>query len=142
MLVAMHLYQHVAGDPAFARQLLLAVEELREEGRAPRQARRSLVALQQAGKLIAQRADACRLQADDRRAGLQMLLQDVEISMEQTPGRIQAAPIVQRPPAAHMSARDLDLIAEALEQLHRGDGRGSAEVVVERVRPQQDLLAT
>src|SRR5206468_9374388 len=56
-------------------------------------------------------------------------------------GLVQIAPVVQRPSAAERLFRELYLEAGALEELGRGDQRSRAEIVVERVRPQQQAIA-
>ena len=66
--------------------------------------------------------------------------QSFEGLAEQLLGLPEKTVVIQRPTAAERSRRQHDVAANGLEHLGCGDGRIGMEVIVERVRPQEDSV--
>src|SRR5665213_4066779 len=139
MMVAMQLHQRGAAN---RRQVaVVAFEKFSEERCLLGKLLRQFVVRKQTDQLVAEGADAGRLQPDNRRAGLNLRLQSLHRLAPQRLGLVDAAPIVERPTAAQRALRDRHLVTERLEQLGGCYGGLRPEIIVERVRPQHHALA-
>ena len=105
------------------------------------QALRLLAIGEQVAQFVLERGCARRLERDHRRARFNLGTQHFERPFEPALRFVEEAPIVQRPAAAQRLRGNGNAKAAALEQLGCGDQRLRAEMVVERVGPQDDSLA-
>ena len=117
-------------------------QEFAEEDALLGQALGERVVREQVDEFVAECRKAGGLEADERRARLDLVLQHRQGAAATALGRVEPAPVVERPAAAQRAAVGIvDLEARRLEHPRGRNGRLGPEVVVERVGPQQDAPA-
>src|SRR5262249_28587695 len=116
-------------------------EELGEVERLLPEPERVLVVREEAPELVAERRDAARLEADDGRAGADVVAERVEDLPQVTLREAEHAAVVDRPPAAQGPGRHRDRPARGLERLDRRARDLGMELVVERVGPEDHATA-
>ena len=115
------------------------LEELGEVVDVAREPRGVVVVREQLSELLLEDCDAARLQADDGDVLAIPLAQPVEVPPQVALGEVEEAVVVQRPAAADVPLRDDDLPSRVLYRLDRRHADVRVEVVVERVRVEDDL---
>src|SRR5262249_39051388 len=118
-----------------------ADEELGEVERLLSEPARVVVVGEEAPELVAERRYAARLEADDGRAGADVVAERVEDLPQVALREAEHAVVVERPPAAEKLLRHRDRVARGLERLDRGARDLGVELVVERVGPEDHATA-
>src|SRR5439155_3295624 len=102
---------------------------------------RILIIREQVHELVAEHREAARFEDDDRRARLEVRPQLVEDVAQEALGRQKKTVIVERTTAAEPPRRQHDVAAGGFEHLDRRYCGIGMEVIVERVRAEQDALS-
>ena len=139
LLVTVAVHERAALE--LRRLVAVAAQELGEVERLLAQALHVLVLRHELRCFVLQYRDAARLDADDRRAGADLLAKRTEHTFEVAPREVEHPVVVERPPATELRARDRHVVAGRLQRLHRGNADLRMEVVVEGVGPEDELLA-
>src|SRR5690606_26627961 len=139
LVMAMAVDDGACAEPRRFVALSLADQELGQRHRLRAEPLRIRVVGEQLVELVPEDGDAARLEPHDRCAGADLRPEYVDDAAELVSGQVQHAEVVERAAAAEERPRHADAEAGTLEHVHcrRGDLR--VEVVVERVRPEDDL---
>src|SRR5215470_8886083 len=99
---------------------------------------RPLVAREKIAELVAEHCDAARFQPDNRHARLYLQGKRVEDVQQQVFGAVQHPEVVEGASATQIPLGKLHTEPGVLENVNRSLGRIRKEVVVERIRPEND----
>src|SRR5205823_11563455 len=109
LLVTVAVHERAALE--LRRLVAVAAEELGEVERLLAQALHVLVLRHELRCFVLQYRDAARLDADDRRAGADLLAKRTEHTFEVAPREVEHPVVVERPPATELRARDRHVVA-------------------------------
>ena len=116
-------------------------QEFTQQERVFRQSFRIQVVGTQIQKLVSKHGAATRLQHDNRNASPNGRTKCCNDLFQPFARRSEHPVIVKRPSAAHIGLRHLHLETRVFEDRHRCFGHARIEVVVKRVRPEQNWRA-
>jgi hypothetical protein len=103
---------------------------------------RAFVVRQQANGFVAEDGDATRLEADNLSTALEFGSEHVKRAEQERLGAVEHSEIVERTTAAEPLGRHDDVKASVFENLDGGASGSRAEIVVERVGPEQHSTAS
>src|SRR6201997_720263 len=138
LVVTMAVDDGLAPELRERAQHAVAVKKFAEEVALPRETLGALVPGEEIAEFVAEDSDAAGFEADDGNAGLDLGCERVEDAEEQVFSAIEHAEIVKGASAAEIAGGQFHAEAGVLEDLDsrlRGVGQ---EVVIERVRPEDN----
>jgi hypothetical protein len=141
MMVAMGLHQRRTATEELGKSVQSVGDKIGEIVHLNRQALRLWPVWKEVAKLVLERGCAGRLEGNDRSPKRDLTRKNPKDFFELFLRAVKIAPVVQRTPAAQRFRRNHNLESCPIEQLGCGDQRLRTEVVVERVRPQNEAVA-
>src|SRR5216683_2407836 len=117
----------------------MVLEKLAEKKRLASQLRGAQIQRKQIAEFVAEYGRATRLQHDQRYACINLCSQNAHNSFEILLGLVEKTEIVKRSSTAQMNLRDDHIESRALQNFQRRTAGLRMKIIVERVRPQNDV---